>query len=294
MYTTLHNVHKSTSYFCSTAARRPWRRLQDVVPNVLHAIRHAPISCPVLHSAARRCILHSFYCYSEMNPSNYHSTCAQMTPKHKNDRHTDLNIDSPFPPLSCSRTALCCYLPTPTPTTKMCSNSKSDCHISSCRSRKKKKKEEEKQWKLWFFSLLVGNLSYTINFNIPPHKLLYLKPLWKKKGLQTGENVAAGVCSNAEYQWRGARTLLSPALSSTWPLMLILFPHFANLFVPPRSIPHTKRLWHVAHSHAKRECKDMQTYACGDLVCKDHKESNRRTKGEHDSSDGCHRMSHFL
>lgn len=61
MYTTLYNVHKSTSYFCSTAARRPWRRLQDVVPNVLHAIRHAPISCPVLHSAARRCILHSFY-----------------------------------------------------------------------------------------------------------------------------------------------------------------------------------------------------------------------------------------
>lgn len=32
----------------------------------------------------------------EMNPSNDHSTCTQMTLKHKTDRHADSNIDSPF------------------------------------------------------------------------------------------------------------------------------------------------------------------------------------------------------
>lgn len=111
---------------CQKASRG---RLQDVVPNVLHAIRHAPVSSPVLRPAPRR--LYSSFLLSatqEMNPSNYRSTCAQMTPKHKNDRHTDLNIDSLFPP----------FLWRTPPPLKMCSNSKSDCHISSCRSRKKK------------------------------------------------------------------------------------------------------------------------------------------------------------
>lgn len=63
-------------------------------------------------------------------------------------------------------------------------------------------------------------------------------------------------------------------------------------------IPHTKRLWHVAHRHRKIEKReDMRRYACGDLVCKDHKGSDgvngKTQKGRHDSSDGCQRTSHF-
>ena len=41
----------------------------------------------------------------EMNPSDYHSTGAQMTLKHKTDRHTGVNIDSPFS-IICRCTAL--------------------------------------------------------------------------------------------------------------------------------------------------------------------------------------------
>lgn len=70
----------------------------------------------------------------EMNPSNDHSTCTQMTLKHKTDRHADSNIDSPF--------AISClprdhhHPPTPL-SLEMCSNSRSDCHISFYRSREK-------------------------------------------------------------------------------------------------------------------------------------------------------------
>lgn len=56
--------------------------------------------------------------------------------------------------------SLCCkalrhvFPPPPLRSLEMCSNSKSDCHISFCRSREKKR--EEKQWKWWFLSPQVG------------------------------------------------------------------------------------------------------------------------------------------
>lgn len=81
----------------------------------------------------------------EMNPGNNHSTCAQMTLHHKTDRHTDFSIDpSFFSPLLYCWTALCHsfspLLLLLLPSLEMCSNSKSDCHISFCRSRKKKRR----------------------------------------------------------------------------------------------------------------------------------------------------------
>lgn len=91
---------------------------------------------------------------------------------------------------------------------------------------------------------------------------------------------------------------LSPALKSTWPLIVIQFSYFANLFVPPGSFltlnacdtPPTA-------TQKKRECKDMQRYACRDLVWKGSQTQRQSkwkgTKGRHDSSDGCHSTSHF-
>lgn len=114
-----------------------------------------------------------FIRYSEMNPSNYHSTCAQMTPKHKNDRHTDLNIDSPFPALLPLHSPLL-LSPTPPPSWK-CAAIPNQIVTSSLAGQGKE--EEEKQWKIMIFLSSSRGLSYTIYFNIPSHKLLYLKIL---------------------------------------------------------------------------------------------------------------------
>lgn len=170
----MRNLHDCTQcaqireQLLSEGSTQPGRWLRDIVPDVLHAIRHAPIFSPVLHPAARDYIS-SFLLSAtqEMNPSNYHSTCTQMTLKHKTDRHADLNIDSPFP-ISCCSTAFCCT-PSPAPPHpparfalpwKMCSNSRSDCHISFYRSRRRRRKKKEvvkkKQWKWWFLPPQVG------------------------------------------------------------------------------------------------------------------------------------------
>lgn len=78
------------------------------MPDVLHAIRHAPIHSPVLHLGARRHIS-SFLLSAtqEMNRSNNHSTCAQNDTKRKTDRHTDCNIHSPFALCAAKPSATC-------------------------------------------------------------------------------------------------------------------------------------------------------------------------------------------
>lgn len=62
-------------------------------PDVLHAIRHAPISLSCSPTRAARHYISSFLLSAtqEMNHSNNHPTCAQMTPEHRTDRHTNFN-----------------------------------------------------------------------------------------------------------------------------------------------------------------------------------------------------------
>lgn len=206
--TVMRNLHdcaqcaQTHEQLVSEGGTRPWRWFRDIVPDVLHAIRHAPISSPVLHPAARHYIS-SFLLSAtqEMNPGNNHSTCAQMTPKHKTDRHSDFNIDSPFPLLLLHSPLPLLFPspPSPPPSLEMCSNSKSDCHISFCRS-KKKKKEGRKAMKMMISLSSSRGLSYAIYFDIPPHQLHYLTILCTEdiKSLQTGENMVAGAYSKTE------------------------------------------------------------------------------------------------
>jgi len=93
-------------------------------------------------------------------------------------------------------------LPPPTPpasSLEICCNSRSDCHISFCRSRKENKLS--KVWKIMISLSSSQGLSCAICFDIPPHQLLYLTILCREdiKSRQTGENTVAGAYSNIEY-----------------------------------------------------------------------------------------------
>lgn len=105
------------------------------------------LQSPVLSSTRLRgtIFLIPFIRYSEMNLSNYYSTRAQMTPKHKNDRHTDLNIHSPFRPRLLLHSS-----PTPTTTTTTLPLHRENVQQFQIRLSHqllpvKEKKEEEKQ-----------------------------------------------------------------------------------------------------------------------------------------------------
>lgn len=140
----------------------------------------------------------------EMNPSNDHSTCTQMTLKHKTDRHADSNIDSPFT-ISC----LPCDPPPPNPS--FLGNvqqfqirlSHQFLPVKGKRIKKKKGGGRRKAVKMMISPSSSWGLSYAICFDIPPHQLLYLTILrgeeHKKKGLQAGENMVAGAYSITEY-----------------------------------------------------------------------------------------------
>lgn len=203
-FTWLYTTRTNTQATCIW--RRPWRWFRDIVARCAscYQSRSNLLSSPVLHPAARHYISSFFLSATqEMNPSNNHSTCAQMTPKHKTDRHTDFSIHpSPTPPLLLD-SPLSLLFPSPLPPSlEMCSNSKSDCHISFCRSRKKKKKRGRRKAMKMMISLSSSRgLSYAIYFDIPPHQLLYLTILCTEdiKSLQTGENMVAGAYSNTEY-----------------------------------------------------------------------------------------------
>lgn len=67
------------------------------MPDVFHATCHAPIFLLFIALLQATISPHSFYLLlGRWIQATHHSTCAQMTLKHKPDRHADLNIDSPL------------------------------------------------------------------------------------------------------------------------------------------------------------------------------------------------------
>lgn len=142
---------------------------------MLHAIRHAPISSPVRRPAARHYIS-SFLLSAtqEMNHSNSHSTCAQMTPKHKTDRHPDFNIDSPFSPSSSAAQPSALVRLFPPPSSFLGNVQQFQIRLSHQFLPVKGKKEGRKAMKMMISLSSSRGLSYAIYFDIPPHQLLYL------------------------------------------------------------------------------------------------------------------------
>lgn len=143
---------RATSIWRQHTASGRW--LRDIAPDVLHAIRHAPIFYPVLHPGCKTLYLFiPFICYSgdESQQLSFHM--------HSNDTETQnwqaRQLEHRF---SFHHLLLAARPPPPTPLSlEMCSNSRSDCHISFYQSREKeerKKKREKKSSENDDFSLL--------------------------------------------------------------------------------------------------------------------------------------------
>lgn len=165
-----HHCHEEFTPLYTTHwdpwASSVWRRRATLKPILRCCARCASLSVtlqsspPVLQPAARHYISSFFLSATqEMNHSNNHSTCAQMTPKHKTGRHTDFNINPP---------------PHPTPSSFLGNVLQFQIRLSHQFLPVKGKKEGRKAMKMMISLSWSLGLSHTIYFDIPPHQLLYL------------------------------------------------------------------------------------------------------------------------
>lgn len=243
--------------------------------------------------------LHSFY------PLLWRWITATIIPHalkwHRNTKQTDLNIDSPSTPLSSAQT----FLPfTPPPLFPWKRAAIPNPIVTSVLAGQGRKREE-KQWKWWFLlksepvvcNLLRHSTSSVSLFNHFMHredikKAGRLVRIWWQVPIQT-LNINGGG-SEALVRTRSLSSALKKHLGiNCHPIFIFCQSVCATLL-----IPHSKCLWHIAHSNDKYGNVKICRYARGDLVCKDHKGSGRvngnAQRERHDSSDDCrHWMSHF-
>lgn len=150
---------------------------------MLHAIRHAPISLSCSPTRAARHYISSFLLSAtqEMNHSNNHPTCAQMTPEHRTDRHTNFNTVTHTHFVffcCCCCTALCPVIllhhPPSVPSSFLVQQFQIRLSHQFLAGQGEKKRGKKSNGNDDFSLSSSRGLSYAIYFYIPPHQLLYL------------------------------------------------------------------------------------------------------------------------
>lgn len=173
LYTMRANPRATSIWRQHTASGR-W--LRDIAPDVLHAIRHAPIFYPVLHPGCKTLYLFiPFICYSgdESQQRSFHM--------HSNDTETQnwqtRRLEHRF---SFHHLLLAARPPPPNPS--FLGNvqqfqirlSHQFLPVKGKRIKKKKRGGRRKAVKMMISPSSSLGLSYAICFDIPPHQLLYL------------------------------------------------------------------------------------------------------------------------
>lgn len=202
LYTMRANPRATSIWRQHTASGR-W--LRDIAPDVLHAIRHAPIFYPVLHPGCKTLYLFiPFICYSgdESQQRSFHMHSNDTETQNWQARrlehrfsfhHLLLAVRPPPQPLFPWK---CAAIPDPIVTS-----------VSTGQGKKKKEKKrggakkssENDDFSLLKLGPVVCNLLRHSTSSASLFNNFAQRGTLKKKGLQAGENMVAGAYSITEY-----------------------------------------------------------------------------------------------